>query len=364
MKLITGKRISRYDHIYREDKCENKPSLKKKKKKKKGLRNRVKSEVNVEEEENTNDSQNDIQPTPVMDYQEDNVLSGLEQKELKIAQEECKLPYKEETPPLESTSEVESVEEGIKKLVLDIINKLPYPKQIHKKHKKKKAVKKPVIKKPIIKIHDQLSTSDELDTASIEKEHYLNIANTYTGTYSNIEQNIISTCKIIINYNKIQKVHWLSIRDDIELLIRKYFNKNCGVVIYGSATIGLALEESDLDLGIVDHGILDRENVSKAIEKLEMFFSNEKYIHSVSTILTARIPVLKAVVNHLGKKCKTDITFNMNENQVKNALKAAELSLYLMKKHKYLKEIVLFLKEKLAEQQLNIPYKGKCNNEW
>ena len=56
---------------------------------------------------------------------------------------------------------------------------------------------------------------------------------------------------------------------------------------------------------------------------------------------------------------KVDITFNAQDTkQVEYGMKATQLTLELSKNLKYLKEVTLKLKEILAENGLNVPYKG------
>jgi len=254
------------------------------------------------------------------------------------------------------------------------------PIKTQKKRKKKlptQPSKKPVkpkveVKKLEQKIENSKEQTDfepieeKLNPTDIEKEHYLNsYGNSFTmfDTFTYVSTLINKRFTEIQLLNKQQEKHREVLIQLIESDVQKCFNdKNLKAVIYGSARIGLAIESSDLDIGITGTKFQNRHDVEIAIEKLNEFLNNCSYIASSEIILTAKVPVIKLIAfidEKQEKYCKVDITFNMPiENQVEKAIQAAELSIQLMEKCQFLREIVIFLKEKLSDSCLNIPYQG------
>ena len=381
--LLSGKKSQRYEYMYKEDIEKVKTNKKKKRRKK---------QTNIEQkkilsDEDTNEicennldydksKCDDIKNLKEGDELNQSISKNAKPEELNVIKENKNEQLKEDTENKEILLK-ESKNNWIRKfagcIILDIINGLPYQKS--KKRKKNKKHQKDKQHNFIEKDHikedtdSKASTSDEqLDVTLIEREHYLDafFEMPFYKAYENVTKYIVKRYKDILDYNKTQEIIWSILKNNIEMDVRKCFNdQNITVEIYGSASSGLAIISSDLDLGIMNLSLNTRDDAITAIKKLSDFLSMQSYITSVDSILTARIPVLKAISeltedNTKSKRsCKIDITFNINnENQVIWALNASKLSIKLINKYKYLKEATIFFKEKLSEDNLNIPFKG------
>eukprot|EP01022_Parablepharisma_sp_SALTPOND_P008133 TRINITY_DN135259_c1_g1_i1.p1 TRINITY_DN135259_c1_g1~~TRINITY_DN135259_c1_g1_i1.p1 ORF type:complete len:926 (+),score=101.21 TRINITY_DN135259_c1_g1_i1:106-2778(+) len=376
--LLSGKKSGRYDYMYKEEVKEETACTERKKKKKKAKKRDVKP---------LNNQENFVKEAAKVGLKETVEDNKKAESEKVLTIEESNTRNKEE-----------EAKEVVDYILNEIITELPLtiksveqvtsnPTTVPQKNrKKKKKHKKKPSKGPIISEHtkqannkpkspvneateNEEKTQDLLDPTAIEKAHYLNSFSKVmiSETYAYISDRVNSHCKEISQYNGKQSKYWGTLAKNIETLLKKCFrNSDAKVKIYGSAKTGLAIETSDLDLGIIGILFNNRKEVEEAIERLAKFITLENYVVSSEAILTARVPVLKLVTDLakiVGEKhmnyLKVDITFNMpGEDQVERATKAADLSVKLMGKLHYLKEVVIFLKEYLADYELNIPYTG------
>eukprot|EP01022_Parablepharisma_sp_SALTPOND_P029291 TRINITY_DN7305_c0_g1_i2.p1 TRINITY_DN7305_c0_g1~~TRINITY_DN7305_c0_g1_i2.p1 ORF type:complete len:706 (+),score=59.20 TRINITY_DN7305_c0_g1_i2:361-2478(+) len=151
---------------------------------------------------------------------------------------------------------------------------------------------------------------------------------------------------------------------------RCFAPKKIEVEVYGSAKNGLAIEKSDIDLRLVG---LDISKIT--IKGLEKKIRCERYIKSTTSILTARVPVIKLVRTCKIKEQtadyealvddfpedgveqfqKVDITVEEEKGYAK---KTVDFAINLLNTIPCLKAVVVILKKLLDINELNIPFSG------
>ena len=149
--------------------------------------------------------------------------------------------------------------------------------------------------------------------------------------------------------------------------------KTIKAALYGSMATGLALLTSDIDIALLG------APMTGGLERLEEILANEKYVISHKVISTARVPVMKLVVNieklhskSIIPEIKVDVIIGVLEDKpdqvssALNSIKFVDWAKTRMKENPELKPIVLMIKKLLANNQLNIPYHGMIirNNRW
>ncbi len=147
--------------------------------------------------------------------------------------------------------------------------------------------------------------------------------------------------------------------------------------LYGSMATRLALPGSDLDIIICGLGLYEREAVVEAMTRFSEKLGSVESVAERQPIMTARVPVIKAVFNltKLGAETKAeeellhvDIIFDMQpergsdtEDQIKvkpHPVMCAELISYRCENLDYLKPVTLLLKRLLKSAGLKNPYFG------
>jgi len=165
-------------------------------------------------------------------------------------------------------------------------------------------------------------------------------------------------------------------------------SENMTTAMYGSMATGLALPYSDVDIAVLN------APYDSSLELLGCALQQEKFVKECKVISTARVPVIKLVVNlaKLGvttetpigmEEMKVDVTLDTmekptleNEEQkehrkvslVKNGVSFVEWAHQRMREVPALKPVALIMKMILANNKLNIPYHGnflrRNNNRW
>jgi predicted nucleotidyltransferase len=82
-----------------------------------------------------------------------------------------------------------------------------------------------------------------------------------------------------------------------DLAIKCFHNSSNGIkaTLYGSVAIGLALEDSDIDIILNNIVALSNEEYISNLLKLGGYLKNQAFVNSATTITTARVPVIKLV---------------------------------------------------------------------
>ncbi len=215
-----------------------------------------------------------------------------------------------------------------------------------------------------------------LDAAAVEVNYYKSAhGKSVNKKHYAITEEMNEICRGIAKFHK-------SVQGSREKLLKligdkiiKVFSVDATITMYGSAQSGLAIEGSDIDLGVTGLSLYSHESVVAAIEKLEAEIKPEPYVTNLEPVKAARIPVLKVqadlaklgsekakvkTVQHLQK---VDIVFTDEcYFPVENAVQATEFSKELLSQFKYLREVTLVLKKLLARMELNVPYKGGINS--
>ncbi len=142
---------------------------------------------------------------------------------------------------------------------------------------------------------------DMLDSAEIEKDHYYTSTSSadpskLSATYSRVSDLITTKCRSIEVFNAKQ----FPMRSKLHAAIKSiactcFDNPALEVVVFGSTRSGLAIETSDVDMGVTGLPLKSKEDVETAILKLEKALSGQKFVLGAEPILTARVPVLKLV---------------------------------------------------------------------
>ena len=264
------------------------------------------------------------------------------------------------------SNEKEAKEENIKES--DSIKKEKESIDDNNKNNKKKRKKKP--KKP--KKKNQL-TFEELNNI------YINFYNE-NNDFNNAIQNKLPTsitpiqshCKnskkdkneqihnLIIGFQK--KIHKkiLSLHEkkynSILLLCQKikdHFKCGLSIIIYGSYSIGLELEESDIDISV--ELLSDNNNIKlnndisqkktpQLIYELNNYLSNFPEFKELNPIITTKIPILKMIIEQDNNKTKVDLTFNLN--QIKTTINFYNNTI---KRYPQIKPLTLLIKHLLKK---------------
>eukprot|EP00826_Nyctotherus_ovalis_P054015 TRINITY_DN7054_c0_g1_i4.p1 TRINITY_DN7054_c0_g1~~TRINITY_DN7054_c0_g1_i4.p1 ORF type:complete len:649 (-),score=120.77 TRINITY_DN7054_c0_g1_i4:764-2710(-) len=87
------------------------------------------------------------------------------------------------------------------------------------------------------------------------------------------------------------------IRKVIETQAAKAFsNKAVQAILYGSASLGLALESSDVDITLTNLEALSSEGYLQNLLKFGQYLETQDFVEECKVITTARVPVIKLVI--------------------------------------------------------------------
>ena len=239
-----------------------------------------------------------------------------------------------------------------------------------KKKKKKKAKKKNKL------------TSEELNNI------YANFYNE-NNDFNNVIQNKLSTVitpihsynknskkdkneqlhNLIIDFQKQIHKKILSLHEkkynSIVLLCQKikdHFKCGLSIIIYGSYSIGLELEESDIDISVEllpdSNNIKHNNNISQKttpqlIYELNNYLSNFPEFKELNPIVTTKIPILKMIIEQDNNRTKVDLTFNLKEIKT-------TINFYnnIIKRYPQIKLLTLLIKHLVKKNNLSNVYEG------
>ena len=143
------------------------------------------------------------------------------------------------------------------------------------------------------------------------------------------------------------------------------------VEVYGSVAAGLALDTSDIDIGICGLKANDKESVLNIMELIVKALSDKGIIVSSQIIQSASVPVIKTVValealleEWKGITTKLDITFDdfaESEHPIKYGVLFTDWITIKREERPHLFPLVVLTKKLLSIRNLNIPYYGNYN---
>ena len=186
----------------------------------------------------------------------------------------------------------------------------------------------------------QPKNNSELDKNEILHNLILNFE-------KNINKKILSTHEI--KYNSIvllcQK-------------IKTFFKCEISIVIYGSYSTGMQLEESDIDISVElnnNNNTNNNENTpSELIIKLNNYLSNFPEYQNLFPIINTKIPILKMkIVQNNNVETKIDLTFGLkNTKNIINYYNSA------IKKYPQIKPLTLLIKYLVKKNNLGSVFEG------
>jgi len=144
--------------------------------------------------------------------------------------------------------------------------------------------------------------------------------------------------------------------------IKDHFKCGLSIIIYGSYSIGLELEESDIDISVElssdNSNIKQKNNISQKtttqlIYELNNYLSNFPEFKGLNPIVATKIPILKMTIEKDNNKTKVDLTFNLK--QIK-----ATINFYIntIKRYPQIKLLVLLIKHLVKKNNLSNVYEG------
>lgn len=139
------------------------------------------------------------------------------------------------------------------------------------------------------------------------------------------------------------------------------------VEVYGSAAAGLALDTSDIDIGICGIKAGDKQEMLQCMEAVVNALTGKTIITRAQIIQTASVPVIKTEVN-LGVlseewkgAAKLDIAFDdfaESEHPIKYGVLFADWVTLKREQQPHLCPLVVIVKKLLSLRGLNVPFHG------
>eukprot|EP01022_Parablepharisma_sp_SALTPOND_P027806 TRINITY_DN67_c0_g1_i1.p1 TRINITY_DN67_c0_g1~~TRINITY_DN67_c0_g1_i1.p1 ORF type:complete len:1062 (-),score=106.09 TRINITY_DN67_c0_g1_i1:1462-4647(-) len=346
--------------------------------------NKVASEL-LNEEGNTSDSEK-VKVKGVVSDPEDFTGKTIQSKTKKLKSDSGSKPTSKKrpkkkkpkkTPPSKEEAPIDEQEEVAINITSNIIVGVLSKIEEEEDEEEKKAVK-PVPPPPLVDKPKPEEKKDPplLDAAAVEVNYYKSTHKTSSKGSNRkhfyaITDEINAICKNLQQYKKRQEPYRKQLISTLERKIKSTFGAETSIQLYGSTQSNLAIECSDIDIGITGLSLYSHQDAEESILKLETVIKSEPYIRATESITTARVPVLKlsADMNKLfeGEKLenfqKVDIVASdQHYYPVERGVQTTEFSKALLKRFKFLREVTVVLKKLLAKQELNVPYKGGINS--
>jgi DNA polymerase sigma len=147
----------------------------------------------------------------------------------------------------------------------------------------------------------------------------------------------------------------------MNLIVAEMFSGS--IFLYGSYATGLAIDSSDVDIGISTTACFTRESVQKACIDLGSFLEKLPFVVACQKIITAKVPVVKLEVDLLcfsGTSCKVmfDLTFMNYLDGGHCGLLAINFTKDLMILFPHIQYLAIVLKSFLYSHKLNSAYHG------
>lgn len=182
-----------------------------------------------------------------------------------------------------------------------------------------------------------------------------------------LHHEILKYCKNIMKNTTEKSVTIMILINRLAECIKSLFPM-VTIELFGSYRSGLALEDSDIDLAIINSGLFNRVDIQKAVlqvgETLQLF----PWVSKCKAISTATIPVVKLEVNPVyiceGASAGTimvDLSFDDAHETIQGShlgMSTLLLTQRLLYDYPYLQYLVMVLKKLLYSHSLNSAYHG------
>ena len=166
-------------------------------------------------------------------------------------------------------------------------------------------------------------------------------------------------------YKKIWPLHEIKYNSIVLLCqkIKDHFKCGLSILIYGSYSTGLELEESDIDISVEllannSNGKVknnfSQKTIPELINELNDYLSNFPEFKDIFPIVNTKIPILKMVIvqdNNI--ETKIDLTFNLRN--IKNTV---NYYINTMKRYPQIKPLTLLIKHLLKKNKLASVFDG------
>ena len=166
-------------------------------------------------------------------------------------------------------------------------------------------------------------------------------------------------------YKKILSLHEIKYKSIVLLCqkIKDHFKCGLSILIYGSYSTGLELEQSDIDISVEllasnSNGKiknnLNQKTIPELISELNDYLSNFPEFKNVFPIINTKIPILKMVIvqdNNI--ETKIDLTFNL-----RNIKTTVNYYINIMKRYPQIKPLTLLIKQLVKKNKLASVFDG------
>jgi predicted nucleotidyltransferase len=166
-------------------------------------------------------------------------------------------------------------------------------------------------------------------------------------------------------YKKILSLHEIKYKSIVLLCqkIKDHFKCGLSILIYGSYSTGLELEQSDIDISVellVNNSNgkaknnLSQKTIPELISELNDYLSNFPEFKNVFPIVNTKIPILKMVIvqdNNI--ETKIDLTFNLRN--IKNTV---NYYINTMKRYPQIRPLTLLIKQLVKKNKLASVFDG------
>ena len=166
-------------------------------------------------------------------------------------------------------------------------------------------------------------------------------------------------------YKKILSLHEIKYKSIVLLCqkIKDHFKCGLSILIYGSYSTGLELEQSDIDISVEllannSNGKiknnLSQKTIPELISELNDYLSNFPEFKNVFPIINTKIPILKMVIvqdNNI--ETKIDLTFNL-----RNIKTTVNYYINTIKRYPQIKPLTLLIKQLVKKNKLASVFDG------
>ena len=166
-------------------------------------------------------------------------------------------------------------------------------------------------------------------------------------------------------YKKILSLHEIKYKSIVLLCqkIKDHFKCGLSILIYGSYSTGLELEQSDIDISVEllannsngkTKNNLSQKTIPELISELNDYLSNFPEFKNVFPIVNTKIPILKMIIvqdNNI--ETKIDLTFNL-----RNIKSTVNYYINTMKRYPQIKPLTLLIKQLVKKNKLASVFDG------
>ena len=281
---------------------------------------------------------------------------------------------KQEEQKSEKESEENNIEESPKinkeiKEDNNIINNQPNQGQTQKKKKRKKNKKKnyKLTEEELNQIYS--SFYNENNNFTNQNKNIKNKINPIPINNSSNPEKSVILHNLILSFEKkitkkISSLHEIKYNSIVLLCqkIKDHFKCGISIIIYGSYSTGLQLEESDIDISVEflpnSNGKytnnINLKSASELINELNEYLSTFPEFKNLFPIPNTQIPILKMkIIGENNIETKIDLTFNL-----KNTKNTIEFYNSTLKRYKQIKPLTLLIKNLIKKNNLASVFDG------